>query len=65
MSNNHTLTPYHGVRICNDCGAALHRNGDWYLGGYRSQAEPPCTPYQRSDEWLESAEQIDLEITHG
>lgn len=38
----HDLKRQHGVLICNKCGAALHDDGYWYLGGRMSDIAPPC-----------------------
>jgi len=38
----HRLESKHGVKVCKSCGAALHRNGNWWLHGLKSTIEPPC-----------------------
>lgn len=37
------------VWICHKCGTAEHKNGDFYLQGYKSKTEPPCA-YETSRE---------------
>ncbi len=46
---------------CRYCGTAKHKSGWFYLAGYRSKVDPPCTDYHPAmhdsmKEWRESAE---------
>ena len=58
---NHILKPEHGVKICETCGTALHKNGYWYLAGYKSKTEPPCTAYGVPEEWKSKAIEVPFE----
>ena len=58
---SHILKPEHGVKICETCGAALHKNGDWYLAGYKSKTEPPCEPYGVCEAWKSGATEVPFE----
>ena len=41
-------------KICNHCGAARH-GGLWWLAGYKSKAEPPCTDGPALGSWMAAA----------
>lgn len=40
---------------CISCGAAIH-GGYWWYAGFKSKAEPPCTPYKIDTVWQAQAE---------
>lgn len=42
METEHKLEAKDGVQICIECGAALHKDGYWWLGGRKSKVEPKC-----------------------
>lgn len=44
---------------CKRCGAAYH-SGFWWLSGYKSEIEPPCTG--SLEEWRSQATEIELTI---
>ena len=44
---------------CKDCGATYHGKL-WWLGGFKSKEEPPCTLHGIDAKWKYGAEQIDL-----
>lgn len=48
-------------RACEICGAAQH-SGHWWLGGYKSKDEPPCSENGLFRDWLENAKKaIDVD----
>lgn len=53
MKHGHIMKQQGRVEICQKCGCALHKNGDWWLAGRFSKAEPPCEGEQ--SEWLKIA----------
>lgn len=58
---NQQFKGYGSWKQCKNCGTSKHSRL-WWLGGYTSETEPPCSTDFRSEEiknWLISASRID------